>query len=197
MKPLKSCTDAELLELTARDPEAFGAFYRRHERLVVGYLMSCRPDPELAADLAAEVFATLLESADRFDPERVGGSSSAIPWILTIARNTLSTSLRRGAVADDARRRLGYDPLVLEDAELLRIEELASVDRLLTGLLDDLPPDLREAVVARVLDERDYEEIAGELSCSELVVRKRVSRGLSRLRAAVAPINSRLTEGAA
>jgi RNA polymerase sigma-70 factor (ECF subfamily) len=30
--------------------------------------------------------------------------------------------------------------------------------------------------------ERSYKDIAGELSCSEMVVRKRVSRGLSRLR---------------
>jgi RNA polymerase sigma-70 factor (ECF subfamily) len=33
-----------------------------------------------------------------------------------------------------------------------------------------------------VLEERPYSEIAGELSCSELVVRKRVSRGLARMR---------------
>jgi DNA-directed RNA polymerase specialized sigma24 family protein len=33
-----------------------------------------------------------------------------------------------------------------------------------------------------VLDERPYHEIAGELRCSELVIRKRVSRGLARVR---------------
>src|ERR1700710_2087944 len=96
----KRCTDAELLERTAQDAEAFAVFYRRHERLVYGFLMSRRRDPELAADLAAEIFATLLETADRFDLERAGGSS-AVPWILGVARNTLAASLRRGVVADD------------------------------------------------------------------------------------------------
>ena len=45
-----------------------------------------------------------------------------------------------------------------------------------------LPPEQREAVRARVLDERDYADIARELHTSELVVRKRVSRGLATLR---------------
>ena len=35
---------------------------------------------------------------------------------------------------------------------------------------------------ARILEERDYEDIARELECSEMVVRKTVSRGLKALR---------------
>lgn len=49
-------------------------------------------------------------------------------------------------------------------------------------MLDGLPSAQREAVPARVLDERKYEEIARELRTSTLVVRQRVSRGLSTLR---------------
>ena len=190
---LERCTDAELLERTARDPEAFAVFYRRHERLVYGFLMSRRRDPELAADLAAEIFATLLESADRFDPERAGGAN-AVPWILGIARNTLAASLRRGVVADDARRRMACEPLVVDDAELARVEALASVDPTLGGLLDELPDDLKDAVIARILEERDYPDIAAELSCSELLIRKRVSRGLSRLRGALSRPTASLAE---
>ena len=48
-----------------------------------------------------------------------------------------------------------------------------------------LPPDQLEALRLRVIDERDYDEIARELRCSEAVVRKRVSRGLATLRARV------------
>jgi DNA-directed RNA polymerase specialized sigma24 family protein len=40
-------------------------------------------------------------------------------------------------------------------------------------------------VTARVIEERDYGEIAGQLSLSEQVVRKRVSRGLARLRSTI------------
>jgi DNA-directed RNA polymerase specialized sigma24 family protein len=50
------------------------------------------------------------------------------------------------------------------------------------ALVESLPSDQRHAVKARIVDERGYGEIAGELGCSELVVRKRVSRGLAWLR---------------
>ncbi len=49
-------------------------------------------------------------------------------------------------------------------------------------MLDGLPAEQRDAIRARVLDERDYGEIARELRTSELVIRKRVSRGLAELR---------------
>jgi RNA polymerase sigma-70 factor (ECF subfamily) len=179
-------TDAELLARTAREPQAFAAFYRRHERLLLRFLMRRCRDAELTADIAAETFVRALEEADRFDPARSGGTSS-LPWLLTIAHSTLVTSIRRGVVADDARRRLGCEPLVLDDDALTRVELRASLDLPLEQLLGDLPDDLRDAVVARVLEERDYDEIAAQLGCSQQVVRKRVSRGLTRLRSVLLP----------
>jgi RNA polymerase sigma-70 factor (ECF subfamily) len=179
-------TDAELLARTAREPKAFGAFYRRHERVILRFLMSRCRDTELTADLAAETFASALEAANRFDPARSG--TSAVPWLLTIARNTLLSSVRRGVVADDARRRLGCEPLALDDDALTRVELRADLDLPLEQVLSDLPDDLRDAVVARVLEERDYDEIAAQLGCSQQVVRKRVSRGLTRLRSVLLPV---------
>jgi RNA polymerase sigma factor (sigma-70 family) len=187
---LQRCPDVELLARTEAEPEAFAVFYRRHEVLVLRFLLKRCRDPELAADLTAEIFATVLESASRFDPEQSDGAS-AVPWLLTIALNTLRTSVRRGVVAEDARRRLECEPVVLEDDEIARIVEVASLDSSIEEILSTLPPDLREAVVARVLDERDYEEIAGELGSSQMVVRKRVSRGLARLRDAFTPETKR------
>ncbi len=49
-------------------------------------------------------------------------------------------------------------------------------------LVDSLPQDEQAAIRSRVLDERSYSEIATQLKCSEMVVRKRVSRGLARIR---------------
>ena len=176
---LRNLPDGELLARSATDPNAFAVFYRRHEGLVLRFLMSRCRDPELAADLTAEAFAAAFEAADTFDTDLAGGSS-ALPWLFTIARNLLRMSVRRGVVADDARRRLGCERIPLEDSELKRVEELSGDG--IDGLLAVLSPELREAIVARVLDERDYEEIAGDLGSSQMVVRKRVSRGLSRLR---------------
>jgi RNA polymerase sigma factor (sigma-70 family) len=62
------------------------------------------------------------------------------------------------------------------------IERLSEGSGAAAVALAELPPEQREAVEARVLHDREYGEIAGELSCSEAVVRQRVSRGLRALR---------------
>ena len=170
-------TDAELLAATATDPAAFGAFYERHERLVLVYLLRRTGDPELAADLAAETFAAALEGAGRFRP----GDPPAAAWLLGIARNVLAMSRRRGSVDDAARRRLGMEPIAFEDEALAAIGRLTP-DDVASELLAGLPETWREAILARVVDEQSYGEIATRLRCSESVVRQRVSRGLARLR---------------
>ena len=172
--------DAELLAAAAAgDGEAFAAFYRRHLAEVLAYLRRETGDRELAADLAAEVFAAVLLSAGRYEPQR----DSALAWLIGIARHKLLMSWRRGRVQERARRRLGLEPLALDDLDLERVDQLADagVGRL-EEMLDGLPALEREAVRWRVVDELGYDQIAGRMGCSALVVRKRVSRGLRRLR---------------
>ena len=173
-----SCSDAVLLAGTRADPDAFAAFYRRYERLILGYLLRRTRNPEVAADLTAEVFASALRAAGRYRPE----SPNAVGWLLTITERTLTSSLRRKRVETRARRRLGIrDAVMFSGEDLERIEALASLDGQTLELLDALPAEQRQAVRARILEERTYSEIAGELETSELVIRKRVSRGLSAL----------------
>ncbi len=180
MEPATTASDAELLADARKRPESFAAFYDRYELAVVGYFARRTGDVEVAADLTAEVFAAVLGAAERYRPE----APSAAGWLFTIAHNTLAKSLRRGRVEARARRRLGITEAVnFEGAELEAVESRASADGWVMELLEALPAEQREAVRARVLDERSYPDIAGELETSELVIRKRVSRGLSTLRA--------------
>ena len=169
--------DDQLLARSTRDPAAFGTFYERHERLVLGYLMRRVGDPELAADLAAETFAAALVAARRFRSD--GAPASA--WLVGIARNVLAGSARRAQVEDRARRRLGMEPIALDDELLARIERLGG-DARVEALLARLTPVQSDAVRARVLEEQDYAGIAARMRCSESVVRQRVSRGLAALR---------------
>ena len=171
--------DAELLRVARSSPGAFAVFYDRYERAVVAYLARRVSDPEVVADLTAEVFAAALGAASRYRPRE----PTAIAWLLTIAHNTLAKSVRRGRVEARARLRLGIrDSVAFQEDELARVEQLADADSLLLELVEALPAGEREAVRGRVLEERDYSELAETLQTSELVVRKRVSRGLSRLR---------------
>jgi RNA polymerase sigma-70 factor (ECF subfamily) len=82
---------------------------------------------------------------------------------------------------------LNQDPDQVSDGELLAATrsqpDAFAASGWVTQLLERLPAEQREAVRARILDERSYPDIAGELQTSELVIRKRVSCGLSNLRA--------------
>jgi len=174
----RSVTDAHLLAAAANDSEAFAAFYDRYEAAVVGYLMRHTRDPELTADLTAEVFAAALGAAGRYRPR----GETAAPWLLTIAHHTLASSVRKGCVEESARRRVGIlEAVELRDESLQRVERVVG-DSWVDELLARLPSEQRDAVRARVLEERSYEEIAAQLETSSLVIRKRVSRGLARLR---------------
>lgn len=181
--------DAELLAATARgDAEAFATFYRRHLSAVVAVCRAGTGSADATADLTAEVFAAALSAAGRYRPEQ----DSALAWLRGIARNKLLDSRRRGRVEDATRRKLGMAPLALEDEDLRRVDELAASGQAaaaLTLAVEGLTPDERQAVQARVVEERSYAEIAFELRCSESVVRQRVSRGLARARAQLASSN--------
>jgi RNA polymerase sigma-70 factor (ECF subfamily) len=171
--------DAQLVAAIIRgDDVAFASLYRRYLPLVLRWCWHETRNRELAGDLSAEVFAAALTAARRYHPEQ--GSVAA--WLLGIARNKLRESRRRGRIEHGVRRRLGVSPATITDEDLERVEELASLDQNIMGLLVDLPKDLRQAVVSRIVEERSYEEIASELRCSKLVVRQRVSRGLRKLR---------------
>ena len=76
--------------------------------------------------------------------------------------------------------------LILDDHAVETIARLTDGQEHAALALTELPEEQRHAIHARVLQERDYAEIAGELHCSEAVVRQRVSRGLRTLRARLA-----------
>jgi RNA polymerase sigma-70 factor (ECF subfamily) len=86
---LTHATDDELLgAIASRDAQAFTVFYRRHLPVTLAYLMRETRDPELAADLAAEVFAAVLLTANRY----LDHGLTATPWVIGIARNKLLMS---------------------------------------------------------------------------------------------------------
>ena len=181
--PEQTQGDLELLRATrAGDGQAFGVFYSRRRAVVLAFLGRRTENPEVAADLLAETFAAALVAVP--DSER-GLPGEPVAWLMTIARNKLTDSVRRGQVEQVARTRLALEPLSLDDEDLRRIDELVDATDVAVELAAVLPREQFEALRARILDEQDYSEIAGALRCSEAVVRKRVSRALQTLRGAM------------
>ena len=177
---MRDRTDEELLSATvAGDADAFALFYRRHLPAVLRYCAGRGAGREVAADLTAEIFAAALAACGRYRPAQ----GPAAAWLFGIARNVVLMSWRRGRVEDRARRRLALEPLPITDDDLERVDALiGDAGPSALALLEALPSDQRSALEARILDERDYEEIARSLRCSQAVIRQRVSRGLRRLR---------------
>jgi RNA polymerase sigma-70 factor (ECF subfamily) len=165
--------------LTTDEPEAFGMFYDRHVRTVLGYFARRTGDPEVAADLTAETFASALAARRRYRP----GGPPAGAWFFAIAARRLADYQRRGRVEARAQRALAMErvPLGAEDAGMIRLLG----DDAAVSLLLELPPDQRAAIRSHVVDDQSYAEIAVSGRVSEPVVRQRVSRGLAALRARI------------
>jgi RNA polymerase sigma-70 factor (ECF subfamily) len=167
-------SDEDLLASGGTDD--FGRFYDRHARTVLGYFARRTGDPQVAADLTAETFASAIAAQKRYRPT----GAPALAWLFTIAGRRLADYERRGAVERRMRRRLAMrTPRVTAEDEAM-IAVLA--DDAATVLLAELPADQRDVVAAHVLDGRGYGELAASLQISEAAVRQRVSRGLSALR---------------
>jgi RNA polymerase sigma-70 factor (ECF subfamily) len=155
----------------------FDAFYRAHLDLVLAYCSARMPSPDLAADVAAEVFAAALIGWRRYRRER----GTPLQWLLGIAAKKIADTHRRGSVERRAQRRLGIPPIVWTDADLDRVTSLGD-DSGVLAMLSELPARQRSAVEAHVVRDRPYAQIAETEGVSEAVIRKRVSRGLASLR---------------
>jgi len=171
---LQPPTDDDLL--TTEDAEAFGMFYDRHVHSVLGYFARRTHDPEIAADLTAETFASALSARHRYRPDRAPAGA----WLFAIAARRLADFHRRGRVEARAQKALAMErvPLGAEDAEMVRM----LADDAAVSLLAGLPAEQRTAIRARVVDGQSYADVAGGHGVSEPVARQRVSRGLAALR---------------
>jgi RNA polymerase sigma factor (sigma-70 family) len=151
--------------------------YRDHARRLAGYLMRATGDAEVAADLTAETFAAALVARDGYRPER----GAPTTWLYGIAAHKLTDWRRRGYAEDRARRQLRIERPPLSEDDVAELERLAD-EVTVISLLEELPSDQRQAVRARLLDDRAYGDIAVAEGVSEAAIRQRVSRGLAGLR---------------
>jgi RNA polymerase sigma-70 factor (ECF subfamily) len=157
--------------------------YRDHARSLLVFVARRVYDPEVAMDLVAETFAAAFTVRDQF---RGTDDGDAVAWIYGIARHHLSRYYRRGSVERRALERLGVERRGLSDPEYERIEELAGLADLraaASAALERLSAEHRRVIQLRVIDERDYSDVAAELGISEQTARARVSRALREMAA--------------
>ncbi|MGH2901216.1 MAG: RNA polymerase sigma factor [Solirubrobacteraceae bacterium] len=127
----------------------------------------------------AETFASALVAV--MAVERALPDTPAA-WLFGIARNELVDAVRRGQVDEKDRRQLALAPIVLDDRDIERINDLAASREVVEALSARLPAHEWEALRDHVLNDESYSNLATRIGCSEAVVRKRVSRAKAHLR---------------
>lgn len=167
------------MTLTSAD---ISTLYTENAQPILRFLMRRTLDAQLAVDLLSETFAVAFEQRGRFRGDlAVQGES----WLFGIANNLLNNYFRSGQIERRALERLGVSPTVLPEDQYERIEQLAGSAQLRASVaqaLGEISEDQRRALQLRVVEEREYSDIAGELGVSEQVARSRVSRALGSMR---------------
>ena len=131
-------------------------------------------DAQDAEDVVQEAYLKALRAFAGFRGE------SARPWLLAIVRNTAFTWLkvnRSRREHSEFQEATHAGAAVTPEAESLRKERSGSVAR----CVEQLPPDFREAVVLRELEELSYGEIAEITGVPRGTVMSRLSRARARL----------------
>jgi RNA polymerase sigma factor (sigma-70 family) len=168
--------DTDLLARAARgDRGAFGRLYDRHVRAVYWQAYGVVRDEREAEDVTQDVFVTMwnkirtITLVDR----------SVLPWLLVTARYTALNARRsrRRRRTDELEDQLADDRTVEDEVDdgLIRAE----IDKATTAL----SPVDRRLYELCLAGDHTYEMAARELGVTHAVVRNRLSRLRSRLRA--------------
>lgn len=133
-----------------------------------------------AEDLVQEAYLRAFRSFDTFE----GQDGRA--WLLAVVRNTCFTWLRKQGehpVAEfDEQMHSAADCSPDAESVLVNQAALASLD----GCLEALPPEFREAIVLRELEELSYKEISRIAGVPVGTVMSRLARGRKRLQECLA-----------
>jgi RNA polymerase sigma factor (sigma-70 family) len=165
-------TDSELLHAYAenRSEDAFAALIDRYIRLVYSACVRQLSDRHLAEDATQGVFVLLSQKAGKIPADRLAG------WLLTTSRYACA-NIRRTTT-----RREQREQVVAMNQDRKSENDNSELLALLDEALCRLPKADREALVLRYLKEQPLLEVGQALGISEEAARKRVSRGMDRLR---------------
>ena len=160
------------------DRRAFDLLVLKYQQKVASLISRYMRDPSEIMDVSQEAFLKAYRALPGFR-----GESAFYTWLYRIAINTVKNYL----VAQG--RRPPGDDVEAEVAEQMgmgtRLREVGTPESLLLSdeiartvqeALNDLPDDLRTAIVLREFDGLSYEEIASTMECPIGTVRSRIFR---------------------
>jgi RNA polymerase sigma-70 factor, ECF subfamily len=164
--------------------ERFEAAYRELYAPLCGYALRRVREPEDAAEVIAETFATLWR---RFD--RCPQGDELRPWLFGVARRVIANQ-RRGE-----RRRSALSERLAANAELGAAPHPDETTSELVRAFASLSDSDRELLSLVAWEGLTREELAVALGTNRAAVRLRLHRARKRLRDALPPSQVRLTGG--
>jgi RNA polymerase sigma-70 factor, ECF subfamily len=181
-------THALVARCIAGDNGAWELLVRQNTRRVYNLCYRFTGSATDAEDLTQEVFIKIYRTLGSFDADKAAFTT----WMTTVTRNLLVDHFRRTKLeraSDSMDAAAGED----EDGPKLseRIEdqgprpdervESQEKQKLVHKALQELSPELREAVILRDLQDMDYKAIASALRVPEGTVKSRINRGRAEL----------------
>ncbi len=171
----------------ACDPDAFERFYRQHVEAVQRFVARRVDEPYLVADLTADVFVAVIESAGSYRRSR----GEPVAWLYGIAGNVVAGERRRKAKELRATAEVRGRELVDEDdvARLHQLIDGESAARELYRQLTLLPAGERAVLELVALDGLSVAEAGQALGIGSVAARVRLHRARRRLRSRLAPFD--------
>jgi RNA polymerase sigma-70 factor (ECF subfamily) len=166
--------DGPHLARIAGHPGLFEEFYRRHVTAITRFVARRVDDPYLVADLTAEIFVAVIDSAHAYRADL----GTEIGWLYGIARNVVAADRRRITRELHATGRLAGRRL-LDDDDIARLEDRIDAEsagreafRAMTGL----PNDQRAVLELVAIDGMTVKDAAAALGISPGAARVRLHR---------------------
>jgi RNA polymerase sigma-70 factor (ECF subfamily) len=183
--------DQELVErVQSGEKAAFDILVRKYEHKLANVISRYIQDSSEVLDVSQESFIRAYRALPNFR-----GDSAFYTWLYRIAINTA----KNYRVA--AGRRPPKDDIDAEEAEQFEagsgLKEYATPERLalkselattIQDAIDDLPEELRVAIVLRELEGLSYEEIAAAMDCPIGTVRSRIFRARDAIEKRIRPL---------
>ncbi|HET7395957.1 MAG TPA: RNA polymerase sigma factor RpoE [Gammaproteobacteria bacterium] len=191
LHPVEAGSDRTLVERVQRgDKAAFDVLVRKYQHKIIKLVTRYVHDSTEALDVAQEAFIKAYRALPGFR-----GDSAFYTWLYRIAINTAKNHL-----VAESRRPLDHG-VDLQDPEQYdmqaRLSDMDTPERLLLTeeiqrtveqAIEQLPEDLRTAIVLREIEGMSYEEIAETMSCPVGTVRSRIFRAREAIDSKLRPL---------
>jgi RNA polymerase sigma-70 factor (ECF subfamily) len=184
--------DQKLVERVQRGEKgAFDLLVTKYQRKIFRLLSRLIRDPAEVEDVAQEAFVKAYRALPNFR-----GESAFYTWLYRIAINTAKNHL-----VSQGRRAPTTTEADIEEAETFddgdHLRDLNTPDSMLLSkqvaeavnrAIEQLPEDLRTAIVLREIEGLSYEEIAESMNCPIGTVRSRIFRAREAIAQELKPV---------